>query len=155
MPDGSLQQLVNHSINKQVHRKDHERTPPVLSLSKPTKRKETIERQTFEERCCELGVTRETGLRLLQDSKREDNSQDFWGASKTEPASERRLETDTGTLDRSSTPPRRKARGASAGLLEIRNALKGEQRKLVRKKRGKVREPPKREGRAQSKVSAS
>ena len=94
LPDGSLQQLVSHSINKQVHRHDHGRTPPVLSLSKPTKRKETIERQTFEERCCELGVTRETGLRLLQDSKREDNSQDFWGASKTEPASERRLETE-------------------------------------------------------------
>ena len=135
LPDGSLQQLVDHSINKQVHRKDHERIPPVLSLSKPTKRKETIEQQTFEGRCRELGIKREAGLRLLQDSKREDSSQDFWGTLKTEPASEQRLETDTGKLDRSSTPARRKAKGASAGLLEIRNALKGERRKLARKKR--------------------
>ena len=80
LPDGSLQQLVDHSINKQVHRKDHERTPPVLSLSKSPRKKETIERQTFEERCRELGVKREMGLQLLQESKREDNSQDFWGA---------------------------------------------------------------------------
>ena len=135
LPDGSLQQLVDHSINKQVHRKDHERIPPVLSLSKPTKKKETIEQQTFEGRCRELGINREAGLRLLQDSKREGNSQDFWGTLKTEPASEQRLETDTGKLDRSSTLTRRKTRGASAGLLEIRNALKGEQRKLARKKR--------------------
>ena len=135
LPDGSLQQLVDHSINKQVHRKDHERIPPVLSLSKPTKKKETIEQQTFEGRCRELGIKREAGLRLLQDSKREDSSQDFWGTLKTEPASEQRLETDTGKLDRSSTLTRRKTRGASAGLLEIRNALKGEQRKLARKKR--------------------
>ena len=28
LPDGSLQQLVDHSINKQVHRKDHERNSP-------------------------------------------------------------------------------------------------------------------------------
>ena len=135
LPDGSLQQLVDHSINKQVHRKDHERIPPVLSLSKLTKKKETIEQQTFEGRCRELGIKREAGLRLLQDSKREDSSQDFWGTLKTEPASEQRLETDTGKLDRSSTLTRRKTRGASAGLLEIRNALKGEQRKLARKKR--------------------
>ena len=135
LPDGSLQQLVDHSITKQVHRKDHERTPPVLSLSKPTKRKEKNERQTFEERCCELGVTRETGLRLLQNSKREGNSQDFWGTSKTEPAPEQRLETDTETLNRSSSLSQRKTRGNSAGLLEMRNALEREQRKLARKKR--------------------
>ena len=107
----------------------------MLSLSKLTKKKETIEQQTFEGRCRELGIKREAGLRLLQDSKREDSSQDFWGTLKTEPASEQRLETDTGKLDRSSTLTRRKTRGASAGLLEIRNALKGEQRKLARKKR--------------------
>ena len=127
LPDGSLQQLVDHSITKQVHRKDHERTSPVLSLSKPTKRKELNERQTFEERCCELGVTRETGLRLLQDSKREGNSQGFWGTSKTEPAPEKRLETDTETLHRSSALPQRKTSGESAGLLEMRNALEREQ----------------------------
>lgn len=54
---------------------------------------------------------------------------------KTEPSPEKRPETGTGTLDRSSTPPRRKTRGDSAGLLEIRNALEREQRKLARKRR--------------------
>ena len=88
LPDGSLQQLVSHSINKQVFRKDHGRVPPVLSVSKPTKKKEANERQSFEERCHELGITREAGLQQLQESIREGNPQGFWGASKTELAPE-------------------------------------------------------------------
>ena len=47
----------------------------------------------------------------------------------------KRPETDTETLDRSPTFPRRKTRGCSAGLLKARNALNREQRKLARKKR--------------------